>query len=65
VRKGKAAMKVYASLSEVERGAIDAALDKLKDDVLENSGFSLMNDSRKERAAEALAIYIKESREGE
>lgn len=57
-------MKTYESLTEAERDAIEAALDKLKDEVLDNCGFSLSNDDRAARAAEALARYIQESKEG-
>lgn len=57
-------MKTYEALSDAEKEAIEAALDKLKDEVLDNCGFSLMNDDRAARAAEALAVYVQASKEG-
>jgi hypothetical protein len=57
-------MATYESLTEDERDAIEVALDCLKDTIEVQCGFSLMNDDRAARAAEALAVYIKESKEG-
>lgn len=57
-------MKTYESLNPDEQAAIEVALDKLKDEILETCGYSLMNDDRAARAAEALAVYVQASKEG-
>ena len=55
-------MKTYESLSETERAAVECALDELKTCCID-AGFTLANDDRAARAAEALARYIVESRD--
>ena len=50
-------MNVYESLSDRERAAIERAIDALEAEL----GRSLARDDRAARAAEALAVYVKES----
>jgi len=54
-------VKTYHSLTLIEQHAIEQALDLLTKMVKERMGWTLANDDRAARAAEALAVYIKES----
>jgi hypothetical protein len=57
-------MTTYETLSEAERNAIEVALDCLRDVVSVEAGVKLDNADHAARAAEALAVYIVESKKG-